>query len=62
MNIFLITNHSFMLYKFRKELIQQLLVNHHVTLVMPAREYTDDFRQMGCAIMDVMLTEEESIP
>ena len=42
-----------MLYKFRKELIQQLLVNHHVTLVMPAREYTDDFRQMGCDIMDV---------
>ena len=53
MNIFLITNHSFMLYKFRKELIQQLLVNHHVTLVMPAREYTDAFRQMGCDIMDV---------
>ena len=53
MNIFLITNHSFMLYKFRKELIQQLLVNHHVTLVMPAREYTAAFRQMGCNIMDV---------
>lgn len=53
MNIFLITNHSFMLYKFRKELIQQLLVNHHVTLVMPEREYTDAFRQMGCDIMDV---------
>ena len=53
MNIFLITNHSFMLYKFRKELIQQLLTAHHVTLVMPAREYTEAFRQMGCDIMDV---------
>ena len=47
MNIFLITNHSFMLYKFRKELIQQLLTAHHVTLVMPAREYTRGFSADG---------------
>lgn len=53
MRIFLITNHSFMLYKFRKELIQKLLQKHQVTLVMPAREYTDEFKEMGCSIIDI---------
>lgn len=53
MKIFLITNHSFMLYKFRKELIGELLKKHEVTLVMPAREYTDAFKEMGCSIINV---------
>ena len=53
MNIFLITNHSFMLYKFRKELIKELLKSHNVTLVMPAREFTQEFKDMGCSIVDI---------
>lgn len=53
MKLFLITNHSFMLYKFRKELIKELLRIYDVTLVMPAKEYTEEFKQMGCSIIDV---------
>lgn len=53
MKIFLITNHSFMLYKFRKELIKELLKEHQVTLVMPAKEFTQEFKDMGCSIVDI---------
>lgn len=53
MKIFLVTNHSFMLYKFRKELIAELLKEHDVTLVMPAKEYTQAFRTMGCNIINI---------
>lgn len=53
MNIFIITNHSFMLYKFRKELISKLLKKHNITLVMPAHEFTQEFQEMGCEIIDI---------
>lgn len=53
MKIFLVTNHSFMLYKFRKELIGELLKEHDVTLVMPAKDYTQAFRTMGCNIINI---------
>lgn len=53
MNIFIITNHSFMLYKFRKELISKLLKKHNITLVMPAHEFTQEFQEMGCKIIDI---------
>ncbi len=53
MRIYLFTNHSFMLYKFRKELIQELLKEHEVTLIMPAGEFVSEFMEMGCKIIDV---------
>jgi len=49
--MFIITNHSFMLYKFRKELIRELLKKHQITLVMPANEFTQEFQEIGCKIL-----------
>lgn len=46
--ILIITNHSYMLYQFRKELIQKLLKEHEVVLVMPFVGHVEDFKQMGC--------------
>jgi len=51
--MFIITNHSFMLYKFRKELIRELLKKHQITLVMPANEFTQEFQEIGCKIIDI---------
>ncbi|WP_211283589.1 glycosyltransferase [Thomasclavelia cocleata] len=42
-----------MLYKFRKELIRELLKKHQITLVMPANEFTQEFQEIGCKIIDI---------
>lgn len=47
MKIFIITNHSYMLYRFRKELIQELMLKHEVVLSMPFVGHEDDFQAMG---------------
>lgn len=47
MKILIISNHSYMLYRFRKELIQELMKNHEVVLSMPYVGHETDFQQMG---------------
>ena len=47
MKILIITNHSYMLYRFRKELIQALMQEHEVVLSMPFVGHEEDFRAMG---------------
>lgn len=47
MKILIITNHSYMLYRFRRELIQQLQKDHEVVLSMPFVGHEDDFKAMG---------------
>ena len=47
MKILIITNHSYMLYRFRKELIQELSKQHEVVLSMPFVGHEDDFLAMG---------------
>ena len=46
--IFIATNHSYMLYRFRKELIAELLKENSVVLSMPFVGHEDDFEAMGC--------------
>ncbi len=46
--IFIATNHSYMLYRFRKELIAELLKDNSVTLSMPFVGHEKDFEAMGC--------------
>lgn len=46
--ILIFTNHSYMLYQFRKELIEKLLEKYEVVLSMPFVGHEDDFVQMGC--------------
>lgn len=50
--LLLMTNHSFMLWQFRRELIQELLKEYTVILSMPCGEHVEDFREMGCKIID----------
>ena len=47
MKILIITNHSYMLYRFRKELIEDLMREHEVVLSMPFVGHEEDFQAMG---------------
>ena len=47
MKILIITNHSYMLYRFRRELIESLMEEHEVVLSMPFVGHEDDFLAMG---------------
>ena len=50
--ILIISNHSYMLYRFRLELIQSLMKNHEVVLSMPFVGHEDDFQAMGLKCID----------
>lgn len=50
--ILIMTNHSFMLWQFRRELISELLKEKEVILSMPCGEHTEDFKRLGCTVMD----------
>ena len=45
--ILILTNHSYMLYRFRRELIQTLKKEHEVVLSMPFVGHEEDFKAMG---------------
>ena len=47
MKILIITNHSYMLYRFRRELIQALMQENEVVLSMPFVGHEADFQAMG---------------
>lgn len=53
--ILVITNHSYMLYRFRIELLRELAKTHEVVLSMPFTGHEDDFRAAGfrCIETDV---------
>lgn len=53
--ILILTNHSYMLYRFRLELIQELMKTHEVVLSMPFVGHEDDFQALGirCIQTDV---------
>ncbi len=55
MKILIITNHSYMLYRFRRDLIRCLSRNHQVVLSMPFVGHEEDFQAMGlkCIETDV---------
>lgn len=48
MKFFIITNHSYMLWQFRRELITSLLAKGEVVLSMPFVGHEEDFAAMGC--------------
>lgn len=50
--ILVVTNHSYMLYRFRKELIEKLLIEYEVVLSMPFVGHEDDFKAMGCRCIE----------
>lgn len=50
--ILIITNHSYMLYQFRRELIERLQEEYEVVLSMPFVGHEDDFQRMGCRCIE----------
>lgn len=50
--ILIATNHSYMLYQFRRELIEALLADNEVVLSMPFVGHEDDFAAMGCRCVE----------
>ena len=47
MKILIVTNHSYMFYRFRKELLEALLRDHEVFLSTPFVGHEDDPRRPG---------------
>lgn len=52
MKILILTNHSYMLYQFRKELISKLLEENEVVVSTPFVGHEDDLKKMGCQMID----------
>ena len=47
MKILIATNHSYMLYRFRRELVETLMQAHEVILSMPFVGHEEEFQAMG---------------
>ena len=53
--ILILTNHSYMLYRFRTELIRELMKDHEVVLSMPFVGHEEDFQAMGLRCIETEL-------
>jgi len=62
MKILIITNHSYMLYRFRRELILQLQRDHEVVLSMLFVGHEDDFKKMGLRCIHTDIDRRGSNP
>ena len=60
--ILIITNHSYMFYRFRLELIQELMKEHEVVLSMPFVGHEEDFMKMGLRCIDTELDRRSISP
>ena len=61
--ILILTNHSFMFWQFRRELIAALLAEgHSVTIAVPFGDHIDDFEAMGCRMIDIPLDRRSINP
>ena len=60
--ILILTNHSYMLYRFRRELIQELMKNAEVVLSMPFVGHEDDFRAMGLRCIETEINRRGMNP
>lgn len=53
--ILICTNHSYMLYQFRKELIEELMKDSEVVLCMPFVGHEKDFMEMGLRCIEIKM-------
>lgn len=60
--ILICTNHSYMLYQFRRELIERLVQDYEVVLSMPFVGHEDDFEAMGCRCVKTRLDRRSINP
>lgn len=50
--ILFITNHSYMFYQFRKELVLDLLKDYEIVLLTPFNGHEEDFMAYGCKVIE----------
>lgn len=50
--LMVITNHSYMLWQFRRELIEKLMEDYDVIISTPFVGHEDDFKAMGCTMIE----------
>ena len=50
--ILIVTNHSYMLYRFRKEIIEAILENNEVVVSTPFVGHQDDLKELGCRLIE----------
>lgn len=55
MKFLIVTNHSYMLWQFRRELIGELLKLGEVVISVPFLGHEDDFKNMGCKCIDTKI-------
>ncbi len=60
--ILIATNHSYMLYRFRRELIRRLMEQHEVVLSMPFVGHEEDFQAMGLRCIETDLDRRSMDP
>lgn len=60
--ILLITNHSYMFWRFRKELVEALLKDHEVILSTPFVGHEKDLEALGCRMVETALNRRKINP
>lgn len=53
--ILIVTNHSYMLWRFRRELIQELMKSHEIILSMPFTGHETDFEALGLRCIETVI-------
>lgn len=62
MKFLIITNHSYMLWQFRRELIKALMESGEVMISMPFVGHEEDFKAMGCKCINTELNRRSINP
>ena len=62
MRILIATNHSYMFYRFRKELVEALVQEHEVILSTPFVGHEDDLQAMGLRCIDTEIDRRSINP
>lgn len=62
MKILIATNHSYMFYRFRRELVEALLPEHEVTLSTPFVGHEDDLKAMGVRCIETEIDRRSINP
>ena len=62
MKFLIITNHSYMLWQFRRELIAALMERGEVVISMPFVGHEEDFKAMGCRCLNINLDRRSINP
>ena len=62
MKFLIVTNHSYMLWQFRRELIQRLTKFGQVVLSMPFVGHEEDFSALGCRCIETPIDRRSINP